>query len=72
MSGGFGPVGRNGGAVGFGPVLSGRRGSDRGAVARHLCGAGAGTWQPRGNGVLIGRPGAERETDRWDPTAAIF
>jgi hypothetical protein len=36
-----------------------RRGSDRGAVGRRLYGAGA--WQPRGNGVLTGGPGAKRE-----------
>jgi hypothetical protein len=36
-------------------------GSDRDAVGRRLCGTGAGAWQPRGDGMLTGGPGAERE-----------
>jgi hypothetical protein len=56
--------------------LSGRRGSDRGAVGRRLYGvgtvAGVGTWHRCWNGVLTGGPSAEREADRWDPAAAIF
>jgi hypothetical protein len=39
---------------------------------RCMHGVGTGAWQPRGNVVLTGGPGAERETDRWDPAAAIF
>jgi hypothetical protein len=36
-------------------------GSDTDAVGRRLCGTGAGAWQPRGDGVLTGGPGVERE-----------
>jgi hypothetical protein len=70
MSGGFGLAGRNGGEVAEASVrLSGRRGRRlgrghgavpttplwRGALA------GAGTWQPRGDGTLMSGPDAERK-----------
>jgi hypothetical protein len=53
------------------PIARRRRGSDNGEVLseRHCrpaplwrgTGAGAGAWQPRGNGMLTGGPDAERE-----------
>jgi hypothetical protein len=33
---------------------------------------GHGAWQSRGDGALIGGPGAERETDRWVPRVSDF
>jgi hypothetical protein len=52
--------------------LSGQRGrrSGRGhdavptAPLWHVMLTGAGTWQPRGDNVLMSGPGAEREADR--------